>query len=107
VLATNFGGSKDFVAALKLTAYSFTAAWVAQIALLVPVLGWLVVLAAAIYSFYLFFLGAPILKKCTGDKAAVFTIVVLLCAIVLTYLMRLVVMNLGFGGATGAGMGVG
>jgi hypothetical protein len=107
VLSTNFGGAKDFVAALKLTAYSFTAAWVAQIALFIPVLGWLVVLAAAIYSFYLFFLGAPILKKCATDKAAIFTIVVLLCAIVLTYLVRLVIMNLGFGASMGTSMGVG
>ena len=102
LLAANFGGSKDFVAALKLTAYSFTAAWVAQIALFIPVLGWLVILAAAIYSFYLFFLGAPVLKKCAADKAAIFTIVVLLCAIALMYLVRLIVLSLGFG----AGMGM-
>src|SRR5262249_34070539 len=100
--STNFGGTKDFVAALKLTAYSFTAAWVAQIALLIPFLGWLVVLVAAIYGFYLFFLGAPVLKKCAADKATVYTIVVLLCAIVLMYLLRLIVYTLG----VGAGMGV-
>jgi len=108
VLAPNFGGTKDFIASLKLTAYSFTATWDAQVALFVPVLGWLVVLAGAIYGFYLFFLGAPILKKCAGDKAATFTIVVLLCAIVLMYLVRLVVLNLGFGGGTGMpGMNMG
>jgi hypothetical protein len=108
VLAPNFGGTKDFVAALKLTAYSFTATWAAQIALLIPVLGWLVVLAGAIYGFYLFFLGAPVLKKCAADKAVMFTIVVLLCAIVLMYLVRLVVLNLGFGGGMGmAGVSMG
>ena len=107
LLAASFGGSKDFIAALKLTAYSFTAAWVSQIALFVPVLGWLVVLAAAIYGFYLFFLGAPILKKCSADKAVLFTIIVLLCAIVLMYIVRLIVYNAGFGagmGMTGMGM---
>jgi hypothetical protein len=108
VLATNFGGTKDFTAALKLTAFSFTAAWVAQIALFLPWLGWLIVLAGAIYGFYLFFLGAPVLKKCSADKAAVFTIVVLLCAIVLMYLVRLVILNLGFGAGVGmSGMGTG
>jgi hypothetical protein len=106
LLAASFGGSKDYVAALKLTAYSFTAAWVSQIALFVPLLGWFVVLAAAIYGFYLFFLGAPILKKCSADKATLFTIIVLLCAIVLMYIVRLVIFNggPGAGGMTGMGM---
>jgi Yip1 domain len=108
VLSTNFGGSRDFTAALKLTAYSFTATWVAQIALFIPILGWLVVLAGAIYGFYLFFLGAPILKKCAADKAAIFTIIVLLCAIVLMYLVRLVLLGLGVGaGMSMSGMSMG
>jgi hypothetical protein len=103
-LATTFGGTKDFISALKLTAYSFTAAWVAQIALLIPFLGRVVVLVAAIYGFYLFFLGAPVLKKCSADKAVTFTIVVLLCVVVLMYLLRLVVFNLGTSAGTGDGM---
>jgi len=103
-LSTKFGGTKDFVAALKLTAYSFTAAWVAQIALLIPFLGRVVVLVAGIYGFYIFFLGAPVLKKCAADKAVTFTIVVLLCAVVLMYLLILTVFNMG--GAS-AGMGDG
>lgn len=106
-LATNFGGTKDYVSALKLTAYSFTAAWVAQIALLIPFLGRVVVLVAAIYGFYLFFLGAPVLKKCSVDKAVVFTIVVLLCAVVLMYLLILIVFNLGASPSMGAGLSVG
>ena len=103
VLSTNFGGSKDFVAALKLTAYSFTASWVAAIALFLPVVGGLVILAAAIYGFYLFFLGAPVLKKCSADKAVLFTIVVLLCTIVLWYLIQTMLASLGIG--FGARMG--
>jgi hypothetical protein len=107
-LATTFGGTKDFVAALKLTAYSFTAAWVAQVALLIPVLGRIVVLVAGIYGFYIFFLGAPVLKKCAADKAVTFTIVVLLCAVVLMYLLILIVFNLGGASAgMGDGMSVG
>lgn len=106
-LATNFGGTKDFISALKLTAYSFTAYWVAQIALLIPFFGRVVVLVAAIYGFYLFFLGAPVLKKCSADKAVTFTIVVLLCAVVLMYLLILVVFNLGASAATGDGISLG
>ena len=106
-LATNFGGIKDYVTALKLTAYSFTAAWVAQIALLIPFLGRVVVLVAGIYGFYLFFLGAPVLKKCSADRAVAFTIVVLLCAVVLMYLLILIVFNVGATTGLGAGQSVG
>lgn len=89
-LAPSFGGGKDFTASLKLVAYSATPAWVVQILLVLPFLGWVAMLAAAIYAFYLFFLGAPVMKKCAAEKAIPFTLVVLLCAIVLSYLLRLV-----------------
>ena len=88
VLAPSFGGTKDYVRSLKLVAYSFTAVWVAEITLIVPVLGWLIVLVAAIYGFYLFFLGAPILGRCSVDKAVPYTIVVVLCAIVLSIIVQ-------------------
>jgi hypothetical protein len=87
LIAPTFGGTRDYVASLKLVAYAATAVWVAQVALVVPILGALVVLVGAIYSVYLLFLGAPVLHKCTGDKAVAYTIVLLLCAIVIGYLM--------------------
>jgi hypothetical protein len=34
------------------------------------------VLIAMIYAWYLFYLGVPVLKKATPDKAIVFTIVI-------------------------------
>jgi len=108
VLAPSFGGSRDFVAAMKLVAYSFTAVWVAQIALLIPVLGLLIVLVGLIYGFYLFFLGVPVLKKSTPEKAVPFTIVVVISAIVLMYLLGMIARSLGFGFGMGAGsMGMG
>lgn len=108
VLAPSFGGTKDYVAALKLVAYSFTAAWIAQIALLLPVLGLLVLLVGLIYGFYLFFLGVPVLKKSTVDKAVPFTIVVVISAIVLMYLLGMIARSLGFGFGMSAGsMGMG
>lgn len=88
VLAPSFGGSRDYVRSLKLVAYSFTAVWVAEITLIVPIIGWLVVLAGAIYGFYLFFLGAPLLNRCASDKAVPYTIVVVLCAIVLSIIVQ-------------------
>jgi hypothetical protein len=89
VLTPSFGGSKDYVGALKLVAYSVTPLWIAHIAMILPFLGMVVLLAAAIYACYLFFLGAPVIKKCSAEKAIPFTIVVLLCAIALSYVVRL------------------
>jgi hypothetical protein len=108
VLAPSFGGTKDYIAAMKLVAYSFTAVWIAQIALLIPVVGMLVVLVGLIYGFYLFFLGAPVLKKSTPDKAVPLTIVVVVSAIVLMYLFGMIARSLGFGfGMGGGSMGMG
>jgi hypothetical protein len=107
VLAPSFGGSKDYVRSLKLVAYSFTAVWVAEITLIVPVLGWLIVLAGAIYGFYLFFLGAPLLGRCAVDKAVPYTIVVVLCAIVLSIIVQRVLFALiGMGPAMPGSMGM-
>jgi hypothetical protein len=107
VLAPSFGGSKDFMRSLKLVAYSFTSVWVAQVALIVPVLGWLVVLLAMLYGFYLFFLGAPLLGRCSADKAIPFTIVVILCAVVLGIIVqRILFALLGFGNAGTDPMGL-
>ena len=101
LLAPTFGGSRDYLTAMKLVAYSFTAVWVAQIALLMPVIGYLVVLIGLIYGFYLFFLGAPILRKAAADKAVPFTIVVVISAIVLMYLLGMIARGLGFGFGAG------
>jgi uncharacterized SAM-binding protein YcdF (DUF218 family) len=104
LIAPTFGGTRDYVAALKLVAYAATAVWIAQIALIVPVLGALVALVGAIYSVYLLFLGAPVLRKCSADKAVAYTIVLLLCAIVIGYIIRAILLGVGFGAGMGMGM---
>ena len=107
VLSTSFGGSRDYVRSLKLVAYSFTAVWIAELTLIVPVLGWLVVLAGAIYGFYLFFLGAPLLGRCAADKAVPYTIVVVLCAIVLSIIVQRILFGLiGLGAAVPGSVGM-
>jgi Yip1-like protein len=95
-LAPTFGGSKDFVAALKLAAYSYTAAWIAGIFNLIGMLGSILVLLAAIYAWYTFYLGASALKKCSPEKAVPFTIVVVLCGIALGFLFSIALGALGF-----------
>ena len=80
-LAPTFGGTKNQIAALKVAAYSATAAWVAGIFAIIPVLG-ILALVGALYSLYLLYLGLPILMKSPADKAAGYTIVTIIAAIV-------------------------
>ena len=90
-LAPSFGGTKDFIASLKLTAYSYTVVWLAGVFLLLGLGGGVIALVALIYAFYTFFLGAPVLRKASSEKAVPFTLVVVLCLVVLLTLARYVV----------------
>ena len=103
-LATTFGGEKNFVQSLKLTAYSYTAAWIAGVFLIVPILGGIVGLLAAIYAWYTFYLGVPVLKKCPQDKALGYTIVVVICGILLGVVLAGFVVSMMIGGGV-TGMG--
>jgi hypothetical protein len=80
-LAPTFGGTKDNFQALKVAAYSSTAAWVAGIFNLIPALAFLQILA--LYSIYLLYLGLPISMKAPKEKALPYTGVVIIGAIVI------------------------
>jgi hypothetical protein len=88
-LAPSFGGTKDRVKAFKLAAYSWTAAWVASVVLIIPLLG-ILVLVAAIYGFYILYLGVPVLMKVPEDKAVVYTIVAIVGMIIIYFLISIV-----------------
>ena len=79
-LAPTFGGQKSQIQALKVAAYSSTASWVVGVFMLLPALAWLGVLG--LYSLVLLFLGLPVLMKVPQDKAVGYTVVVIVCAIV-------------------------
>ncbi len=101
-LAPTFGGEKNFIQSLKLTAYSYTAAWIAGIFQLLGVAGGILGLLATIYAFYTFYLGVPAMKKCPPEKAVVYTIVVVVCGIVLGVVVGGVLMSTFVGrGMTG------
>lgn len=80
-LAPTFGGQKNQMQALKVAAYSSTAAWLAGIFGIIPALAILTLLG--LYSLYLLYLGLPVLMKAPEDKAVGYTVVVIICAIVL------------------------
>lgn len=67
--------------ALKVAVYSNTPAWLAGIFVLVPALDFLQILG--LYSVYLLYLGLPVLMKAPRDKAVIYTVVVVIAAIVI------------------------
>ena len=80
-LAPNFGGEKNFIQALKVSAFSSTAMWLAGIFSIIPALAILGILG--LYSLYLLYTGLPLLMKTPEDKAVPYTVVVIIIAIVL------------------------
>ena len=90
-LAPTFGGQKDSVQALKAAAYGATGAWVGSVAQIVPWIGWIVGLAMAIYSIYLLYLGLPHTMKSPVEKAAGYTAVSIIVAILLYWVIMAIV----------------
>ena len=89
-LAPSFDGQKNLIQGMKLAVYAPTAAWVASVLTIIPVLGWLAVLAAFIYSIYAVWLGAPKLMKVPAEKAAGFNIVLIIAWIIVAVVIGLV-----------------
>jgi hypothetical protein len=87
-LAPTFNGQRNQIQALKVSAYSSTAAWMAGIFALIPGLRLLGILG--LYSLYLLYLGLPVLLKTPREKALPYTAVVILAAIVLFMIVGLI-----------------
>lgn len=102
-LAPTFGGTKDRIQALKVAAYSYTAAWVAGIFAIFPMIGALALLGG-LYSLYLLYLGLPKLMKSPADKALPYTAVVVVVAIVVSFIIAMVMGSVALMTGAGAGM---
>jgi hypothetical protein len=95
-LAPTFAGTKNQMQALKVSAYSSTAAWLAGVFAILPALSILGLLG--LYSIYLLYVGLPILMKSPADKAGAYTVVVILVAIVISIIIGMVGSRLMMGG---------
>ncbi|MCL4801319.1 MAG: YIP1 family protein [Burkholderiales bacterium] len=104
-LAPSFGGRKDLDQALKLTAYSMTASWVAGVLTFLPVIGALIALLGGVYALYLFYLGSPMLMKVPEDKAVGYTAVIVAIAIVAAFVIGMLNAALFGTGMMMGGMG--
>jgi hypothetical protein len=77
-LAPSFGAQKDRMQALKTVAYTYTASWIAGLAMLLPWIGVLVALAGGVYSVYLLYLGLPHTMRAPPERAGGYTAVIVL-----------------------------
>ncbi|WP_106638695.1 Yip1 family protein [Allosphingosinicella vermicomposti] len=84
-LAPRFGGESNRIQALKVSAYSATATWLAGVFALIPSLGFLNILG--LYSLYLIYTGLPRLMKAPEDKAMSYVIVTILAVFVLALVL--------------------
>lgn len=85
-LAPSFGGTKDIVKAFKVAAYASTAAWVVGVFYLIPFLA-ILGIVGALYTLYLLYLGLPVLMKTPADKAVVYTVAIIVAAIVIYFIV--------------------
>src|SRR5579871_3313928 len=81
-LAPTFSARKNFESALKLVVYCFTPAWLAGVFLLLPALGFLV-LIVGLFGLYLLWMGLPILMKSPPDKLIPYAAAVSIAAIII------------------------
>jgi len=106
VLAPSFDGQKNLNQALKLTAYAMTASWVLGAFLIIPLLGWLISILGSIYSLVVFYMGVPTMMKVPDQKAVGYTVVIIIVAIVIGFIIGMINAAILGMGAVGAVSGM-
>ena len=101
-LAPTFGGRQDANQAFKTSVYCYTPVLVGGVARVLPLLGGLVQIVAVLYSLYVLYLGLPIMMKAPRDKAPGYTVVIVVCSIILGAVISGVFLVLGGLGIIGA-----
>ncbi len=81
ILAPTFSGEKNIDQAFKLATYSYTPGWLVGIFALIPSLGFLGILG--LYGIYLLYVGLPVLMKSPKEKSTVYTIAIIIAAIII------------------------
>lgn len=87
MLAPSFGSEKNMGKSAQLVAYSGTPSYIGGLLSFIPVIGWIVSIAAWVYGVYLMYLGIGPLKKTPEDKKVVYMIVAFLIMIVLYFIL--------------------
>ena len=105
MLAPSFASEKDLGKSAQLVAYSRTPSYIGGLLSFIPVIGWLIALAAMAYSVYLMYLGIGPLKKTPEDKKVVymivaFVIMIAIYFIVIAILGAVIFATIGLGAAS-------
>jgi len=85
-LAPSFGSKQNAVNAYKLVVYSSTPAFVAGILSIIPALGFLVMLIG-LYSFYLLFVGLPVMMETPKEKHVGYFVVTLIIVLIVYFIV--------------------
>jgi hypothetical protein len=88
-LAPTFGSRGNTTQALKLVVYSWTPVWIAGVLYLIPPLAPLL-LIAALYAIYLFYVGLPIVMHTPADRVVPYIVVSALVVFVVAMCVGLV-----------------
>jgi len=104
MLAPTFGGRQDSNQALKTSIYCYTPVLVGGIARILPIIGGLVEIVAGLYALYVLYLGLPVMMKAPRDKAPGYTVVIVICSIILGAVISGIALVLGSLGFVGARM---
>ena len=87
LLAPSFASEKNLNKSAQLVAYSSTPSYVAGLLAFIPVIGWLIALAAWVYGIYIMYLGIGPLKRTPEDKKVVYMIVSFILMIALYFIV--------------------
>lgn len=87
-LASRFGAQADSMRALRLAAYSATAALVGGVFAVLPALSLLGVLFG-LYSLYLLYLGLPVLMRNPPERSLSYTVAIVVCMVLIGLVLSL------------------
>lgn len=87
-LASRFGAQADSMRALRLAAYSATAAFVGGLFAALPALSLLGVLFG-LYSLYLLYLGLPVLMRNPPERSLSYTVTIVVCMVLIGLVLSL------------------
>jgi len=88
-LAVQYGGQKNLNNSIKLIAYSMTPYWIASVLYIIPPLA-PVSFLAAIYGFFIMYLGIPILIEVPKEKSFLYLIITIIILVVINVILILI-----------------
>jgi hypothetical protein len=87
-LAPKFESTPNQLEALKLVAYSYTAAWISGVFMAIPVLTPVTILGS-LYSVYLFYVGLPVMMKTPESKVIPYMVISAVVVILIGFIVGL------------------